>query len=175
MGLVANPILNGRQAWPCLWTQGCPGSCASNQMHLIPLWAFSNYLNSRHAAIFSLWYLIACRSILAMDSTVINSPQILITSPKCGLRIGMDGKAVFLVLSIVSIRFYFDMHLFIQVISYIRNFLIYLEYQVSFLWRCCAFQTCGRPGICCCTLFPARWNIPKLLHGTAIIYGINDI
>ena len=144
-----------------------------------PIVSFSNHLRifNMLSSIFSLWYLTARRSILAMDSTVINSPQILITSPKCGLRIGVDGEPAFLVLSIliVSEILYFDMHLFIRVLSYIWDFLIYLEYQGSLLWRCCAFQTRWRPGICCCTLFPARWNVPKLLYGTAIVCVVNDI
>ena len=87
-----------------------------------PIVSFSNHLRifNMLSSIFSLWCLTACRSTLAMDSTVINSPQILMTNPKCGLRVGLDGKPAFLVLSIliVSERLYFDVHLFIQLILY---------------------------------------------------------
>lgn len=135
MELLAKAISNGQQAWLYLWILECPGSCASNQMLLIPLWVICSFVfvtwDSKWCLlcfICNTHFSITYRSTPAMASTVINSPQIPTTNPKCGPRIGVDGMVsdslILMILCMVELPLLLDW-LFISCMKLVTNVVSY--------------------------------------------------
>ena len=97
------------------------------------------------------------RSMLAMASIAITSPQTRLTNPKCGLKPGLDGKSRN---SRVNLFFYYCF----TVISVCFPLMFLQVYKV---WRPSSLSSSWRYGLFRCKVYPKGWLFHQLLYGKA--------